>query len=104
MDYIGNHCGNLDYAFKGDDDIIVLPPNLALLLKRMEDEHSVAVGCLKDGEHVNRDIKSKYFMPDDLVPIAKYPKYFSGAGYILDSTLILTMNHHKNEIPLFKVA
>ena len=116
MSYIGKHCQQLDYVFKGDDDIIVIPSNLSLLIHNMakwnhlngnlEDLHSNmakmvhGVGCLKVDEHVNRDVKSKYFMPDDLVSIAKYPKYFSGAGYILDAKLILEMNRRKNEIPL----
>jgi len=59
----------LDYAFKGDDDVIVIPLNLAKIIHNLELTKKHGIGCLKDGEQVNRDVMSKYFMPDDLVPI-----------------------------------
>ena len=53
---------------------MVLPKNLIALIEKLEEAESTSVGCLKKSELVNRDIKSKYFMPDDLAP---YP-FFAG--------------------------
>lgn len=40
-------------------------------------------GCLKNGERVNRNVKSKYFTPKDMIAESTLPPYFSGATYIM---------------------
>ena len=70
---------------KGDDDILVIPRNVA---KTISDLQKSAIGCLKTKEPVNRNIESKYFMPDDLVDKAVYPTYFSGASYLMSQDMV----------------
>ena len=60
-------------------------------MKTIAELDQSAAGCLKIKEPVNRQIDSKYFMPDDLVNTPVYPNYFSGAGYLMNKDLVEEM-------------
>ena len=100
LECIEKYCSTVDYVFKGDDDILLVPPNLATLIEDMENSGADAVGCLKADERVNREITSKYFMPDDLIETATYPSYFSGAGYVMRAEVAIRMSKVKAHQPL----
>ena len=100
LEYVENYCSNADYVFKGDDDILLVPRNLATLIDEMEISGTDAMGCLKKDERVNREITSKYFMPDDLIETATYSSYYSGAGYVLRAEVALGMSKAKAHQPL----
>ena len=50
---------DLDYMYKGDDDTLIVPTNLANRIRKMAPE-STAIGSLKRDEPVMNDIESKY--------------------------------------------
>ena len=79
---------DLDYMYKGDDDTLIVPTNLANRIRKMAPE-STAIGSLKRDEPVMNDIESKYFMPFEIEPYEKHEDYFSGAGYVLKGKFAL---------------
>ena len=74
--------------YKGDDDTLIVPTNLANRIRNMAPE-STAIGSLKRNEPVMNDIESKYFMPFEIEPYEKHEDYFSGAGYVLKGKFAL---------------
>jgi len=99
MEFIEEKCRILDFAYKGDDDTLILPRNLAYHIRNMKDE-STAVGSLKSGEEVLRDIESKYYMPQEIEPFDTRPPYFSGAGYVLKGNFALEVAKARHDTPV----
>ena len=62
-------------------------------------ENSTAVGSLKSGEEVLRDIESKYYMPQEIEPFETRPPYFSGAGYVLKGNFALKVAKARHDTP-----
>ena len=89
FDYIRYKCPEADFAFKGDDDILLIPENVAYLLETMKGDNIVATGCKKEHDVVMRDPVYKYFMPEEIYNHNEYPPYFSGAAYIMTGELAL---------------
>ena len=72
----------LDYAYKGDDDTIVIPRNLAYQIRNMKAGTS-AIGNVRWHDPVARNIEIKYYMPKEIIPYNNYYDYFSGAAYVM---------------------
>ena len=53
--------------YKGDDDTLIIPENLAFMLKNMKNETN-AVGNLKVNDKVVRGVDSRYFIPEQIFP------------------------------------
>lgn len=102
FDYILKDCHNVDFVFKGDDDILLVPENLFKHLELIDGRQNTSelVGCMHKNEMVNRNIKSKYYMPRELVKEDRYPPYFSGAAYIMASHVVLQLAKTKEELPI----
>ena len=47
FDFLESKCSNVDFVFKGDDDILINPVNLGKLIHKMKDRQISASGCLK---------------------------------------------------------
>ena len=73
---------DVDYVFKGDDDMLVIPDNLAYHIRKMAPGTS-AFGNIKADDPVMREIETKYYMPPEIYPDKYYKTYFSGAAYVM---------------------
>jgi len=102
FDYIVENCPQVDYVFKGDDDILLVPENLYEHVTRIGDGQNTSelVGCMHKNEMVNRNINSKYYMPRDLVKSDRYPPYFSGAGYLMTANVAFRLAEAKKDLPI----
>ncbi|CBY07635.1 unnamed protein product [Oikopleura dioica] len=81
--FINDKCSNVDFVFKGDDDILLIPQNLIKEISRVKSSDSIeAIGCKKEPEEVARNPKNKYFIPNQMYREQKWQAYFSGAGYL----------------------
>lgn len=93
----------MKYIFKGDDDILLVPENFYAHIQQLASSNDplASIGCLKSsGEKVVRQLTSKYFMPESLVPYETYQPYYSGAGYIVTQEVAQKMYQHYNRVPL----
>jgi hypothetical protein len=59
FDYITSNCENVDYVFKGDDDILLVPENLEKHLDLIDENQNEweLTGCMHKNEFVNRNIQ-----------------------------------------------
>lgn len=95
--YVKRACFSADFVFIGDDDILIVPQNLAREIQRIKSEpQTQAVGCLKPEEYVTRTPKNKYFVPRQLYFPETYPQYFSGGGYVTSLHFALKMEEQIN--------
>ena len=69
-------------------NLIYLQTRYKIEFKINQSSPKTMIGCLKDKEIVNRDIKSKYFTPMDMIPGSTLSPYFSGATYIMHRSAI----------------
>ena len=88
----------MDYAYKGDDDTLIIPANLAYQIEKMKPE-STAMGSLKPKEAVDRKIDSKYYVPEEIQAENRYDDYFSGAGYVMKGSFALAVAKVRHETP-----
>lgn len=104
LKFIKNKCFSVDYVFKGDDDIIIIPQNLAKEIQLIKDRPKIeAIGCMKGPDSVIRVPLNKYYVPRQIYVPDFYPPYFSGAGYVMTRTFALKMEEqidHKPVLPL----
>jgi hypothetical protein len=92
----------VDYVFKGDDDIMVVPENLLFQIKALQKSPTYTMtGCLKTDEPTNRNLESKYFTPIEIYKNDLLPKYFSGAGYLLAREAVFKLISVRSRVLLF---
>ena len=107
--FVKRACFSADFVFIGDDDILIIPQNLAYEIQRIKYEpQTQAIGCLKPEEPADRNPRSKYFVPNQFYSPEKYPQYLSGGGYVTSLRTGLTVRAHvirkvKNKI-LVKIS
>ena len=90
--FVKRACFSADFVFIGDDDILVIPQNLAYEIQRIKYEPiTQAIGCLKPEEPAVRDPRSKYFVPNQFYSPEKFPQYLSGGGYVTSLRTDLTV-------------
>ena len=85
----------MDYAYKGDDDTVVIPRNLARQIRNMKAGTS-AIGNVRWHDPVSRNIELKYYMPKEIIPYDHYYDYFSGAGYVMRGKFALEVAKFRN--------
>lgn len=99
--YIDEHCKNIDYLFKGDDDILLVPENAIYHLNMLKNHPTATMtGCLKSGQPTNRIFESKYFTPIEFYEPALLPNYFAGAGYFMNRETLQKLIKIKEQVPI----
>ena len=100
LDYVAGHCAHAHYVFKGDDDIFLVPDNILTLIGQLKKANMSSIGCKSDHDKVVKDLRSKYFVPDEIYAPTFYPPYFSGAAYVITGQLATIMAERKSEVPI----
>ncbi|CBY34031.1 unnamed protein product [Oikopleura dioica] len=93
-------CPNAHFVVKGDDDILLVPENLLGHLDLIN-ETTQLIGCMHRNEEINRNIRSKYYMPSELVSsMEHYPNYFSGAAYLITNEVASELAAARFDVPM----
>ena len=101
LKFIQSSCTSVDYVFKGDDDILLLPQNLKSGLEDLMKSDFEALGCLrKPNTPPIRKLTSKYFIPKQVYPGTAYPPYFSGLAYMTTGKFSLKMADAISAVPV----
>ncbi|KAM9484299.1 beta-1,3-galactosyltransferase 1 isoform 1-T2 [Salvelinus alpinus] len=81
--WVATFCSQAQYVMKTDSDIFVNMDNLVykLLKPTTKPKRRYFTGYVINGGPI-RDMRSKWYMPRDLYPEAKYPPFCSGTGYV----------------------
>ncbi|KAK5863246.1 hypothetical protein PBY51_000292 [Eleginops maclovinus] len=83
------YCSDVQFIFKGDDDVFVNPQNLVQLIDfKVEDrkEANLFVGDTISKAIPIRNRQSKYYIPRELYD-KPYPPYVGGGGFLMSSKL-----------------
>lgn len=99
FEFFQTSCQNADFVVKGDDDILLVPENLLGHLDLIN-ETTQLIGCMHRNEEINRNIRSKYYMPSELVPMEHYPNYFSGAAYLITNQVASELAAARFDVPM----
>ncbi|CAG5098242.1 Oidioi.mRNA.OKI2018_I69.XSR.g15494.t1.cds [Oikopleura dioica] len=99
FEFFQTSCPNADYILKGDDDILLIPENLLGHLDLINSTTQL-IGCMHRNEEINRNIRSKYYMPSELVPMDHYPNYFSGAAYLITKQVASELAAARFTVPM----
>ena len=85
LSWTQNFCLNVSFVFKGDDDILLLPWNLENQIEPLNSSEVAIYGQVMGGVGGNLpsrgDGSGKYL--DRKWPAFSYPKYCSGAGFVI---------------------
>ena len=101
LKFIQSSCSSVDYVFKGDDDILLLPQNLKTELDELINSDFEAIGCLrKPNTPPIRKLSSKYFIPKQVYPGSAYPAYFSGLAYLTTGNFSMKMADAIPHVPV----
>ncbi|XP_021464350.2 beta-1,3-galactosyltransferase 1-like [Oncorhynchus mykiss] len=86
MRWVATFCSKAQYVLKTDSDIFVNMENLVynLLKPTSKPRRRYFTGYVINGGPI-RDMRSKWYMPRDLYPEAKYPPFCSGTGYVFSA-------------------
>uniref|UniRef100_K7GHA5 Hexosyltransferase n=1 Tax=Pelodiscus sinensis TaxID=13735 RepID=K7GHA5_PELSI len=99
LHWMGEHCGQADFIFKGDDDEFVNPPVLVTYLHQTSNASPLIHGNIQRHSVVMRG--GKYGISSVLFPQKKYPHFPSGGGFLMPRGSIPALATASERIPVF---
>ncbi|XP_075763052.1 acetylgalactosaminyl-O-glycosyl-glycoprotein beta-1,3-N-acetylglucosaminyltransferase-like [Pelodiscus sinensis] len=99
LHWVGEHCGQADFIFKGDDDEFVNPPALVTYLHQTSNASSLIHGYMRYHSAVMRS--TKYAISSVLFPQDIYPHFPSGGGFLMPRASIAALTMASERIPVF---
>ncbi|XP_014661545.1 PREDICTED: beta-1,3-galactosyltransferase 1-like [Priapulus caudatus] len=101
--WASRYCGNARYLFKTDDDTFAHMNNILRYLRKIG-TRSRYVSCRANDDHrPERDVESKWYVPESLFNETFYPVYCSGAGYILSMDVVSALYEAATRTPSIPV-
>ncbi|XP_028309142.1 UDP-GlcNAc:betaGal beta-1,3-N-acetylglucosaminyltransferase 7-like [Gouania willdenowi] len=99
------YCPNVQFIFKGDDDVFVNTPNLLELISFKVEDHKEATLFL--GDTISKAIpirnrQSKYYIPKELYD-KPYPPYVGGGGFLMSSQLARRLFVVSEDLELYPI-
>ncbi|AWP10851.1 UDP-Gal:betaGlcNAc beta 1-3-galactosyltransferase 1-like [Scophthalmus maximus] len=86
MNWVATHCPNATYVMKVDADIFVNVFHLLGWLRSAPRRGFITGSVISDGRP-RRDNSSKWYVSEEQFPEDRFPRYVSGAGYVLSADL-----------------
>ncbi|XP_039355835.1 UDP-GlcNAc:betaGal beta-1,3-N-acetylglucosaminyltransferase 9-like [Mauremys reevesii] len=99
LHWVGAHCGQADFIFKGDDDEFVNPPALVAYVRQTPDAAHVIHGYIRNHSAVMRT--TKYRVSSALFPQDTYPDFPSGGGFLMPRASVPALAAASERIPVF---
>ncbi|QOE74372.1 UDP-GlcNAcbeta GAL beta1,3 N-acetyl glucosaminyl transferase 3 [Elephant endotheliotropic herpesvirus 3A] len=96
-------CAHAKFIFNGDDDVYVNIKNIISYLKNNDSDSHLFVGHLIEGASPIRIPWSKYFVPNVITNVSKYPPYCGGGGLLISRhtmNLIADAAEHVDIFPI----
>jgi len=100
------HCPDVEFVFKGDDDVFVNTNNiLDLITFRMEGKQNVSdvlIGDTISKANPIRNRQSKYYIPKELYN-KPYPPYVGGGGFLMTGQLARRLFAASESVELYPI-
>ncbi|KAK3609863.1 hypothetical protein CHS0354_015054 [Potamilus streckersoni] len=101
LHWIKNYCSNSIFVLKTDDDVFVNIPNLLETLSSRSKGDRYILGFVFDNAQPDQNPNSKWYTPSKDFPEKVYPRYCSGAAYVLTSNITNDLLDASMETKLF---
>lgn len=103
LKWFHTYCPNVQYIFKGDDDVFVSINNILEFLELSNHGKDLFVGDVIFKARPIRRKDNKYYIPDTLYNKTFYPPYAGGGGFIMDAALARRLHWVANTLELFPI-
>uniref|UniRef100_A0A8C6NH85 Hexosyltransferase n=1 Tax=Nothobranchius furzeri TaxID=105023 RepID=A0A8C6NH85_NOTFU len=106
--WFSQHCGQAVFVLKGDDDVLVNTPKLITYLHQQLNKsqnnnlEEFMVGDVIEAGHPNRELTSKYFIPESFYK-GLYPTYAGGGGVVYSGLLARRLHNVSKAVHLFPI-
>lgn len=87
LKWFHTYCPNVQYIFKGDDDVFVSVENIFEYLESTKHVENLFVGDVIFKARPIRKKENKYYIPQALYNKTLYPPYAGGGGFLMDGPL-----------------
>ncbi|XP_039622207.1 UDP-GlcNAc:betaGal beta-1,3-N-acetylglucosaminyltransferase 7 [Polypterus senegalus] len=86
LKWFSTYCQDVQYIFKGDDDVFVSPDNILEFLQGNTEKNLFTGDVLYKAKPIRRK-DNKYYIPLALYNKTHYPPYAGGGGFLMSSSL-----------------
>lgn len=84
--WFSTYCENVEYIFKGDDDVFVSTENILEFLNASNFQNLFVGDVLYKAKPI-RNKENKYYIPEGLYNEIYYPPYVGGGGFVMSGSL-----------------
>ncbi|XP_078266202.1 UDP-GlcNAc:betaGal beta-1,3-N-acetylglucosaminyltransferase 7 [Rhinoraja longicauda] len=86
LKWFSTYCENVEYIFKGDDDVFVSTENVLEFLNASNFQNLFVGDVLYKAKPIRKK-ENKYYIPEGLYNKTYYPLYVGGGGFLMDGSL-----------------
>ncbi|XP_073410140.1 N-acetyllactosaminide beta-1,3-N-acetylglucosaminyltransferase 2 [Dendrobates tinctorius] len=104
LKWVSHSCTDVQFIFKGDDDVFVNTHQILDYLKMLSVEKAkdLFVGDVIKDAGPHRDKKLKYYIPERLYE-GSYPPYAGGGGFLYSGNIALRLYNATNRVLLYPI-
>lgn len=98
LKWVSSSCANVQFIFKGDDDVFVNTNQILDYLKSLSKEKAkdLFIGDVIKDAGPHREKKLKYYIPESVYE-GSYPPYAGGGGFLYSGDLALRLNNASDQ-------
>ncbi|XP_072265638.1 N-acetyllactosaminide beta-1,3-N-acetylglucosaminyltransferase 2 [Pyxicephalus adspersus] len=104
LKWVSHSCADVQFIFKGDDDVFVNTHQILDYLKMLSAEKAkdLFIGDVIKDAGPHRDKKLKYYIPESLYE-GSYPPYAGGGGFLYSGNLALRLYNATSKVLLYPI-
>ncbi|KAG8584129.1 hypothetical protein GDO81_008693 [Engystomops pustulosus] len=104
LKWVSHSCSDVQYIFKGDDDVFVNTHQILDYLKTLSTDKAkdLFVGDVIKDAGPHRDKKLKYYIPESMYE-GSYPAYAGGGGFLYSGNLALRLYNATSRVLFFPI-
>ncbi|XP_073484277.1 N-acetyllactosaminide beta-1,3-N-acetylglucosaminyltransferase 2 [Aquarana catesbeiana] len=104
LKWVSHSCADVQFIFKGDDDVFVNTHQILDYLKMLSAEKAkdLFIGDVIKDAGPHRDKKLKYYIPESLYE-GSYPPYAGGGGFLYSGNLALRLYNATSRVLLYPI-
>ncbi|KAM6963172.1 UDP-GlcNAc:betaGal beta-1,3-N-acetylglucosaminyltransferase 7 [Aplochiton taeniatus] len=103
LKWFDTYCPEVQYIFKGDDDVFVSVGNILEFLEGSADTKNLFVGDVLFKAKPIRFKDNKYYVPLGLYNRTYYPPYAGGGGFLMDGPLARKLYNTSDTLELYPI-
>ncbi|XP_019372159.1 PREDICTED: N-acetyllactosaminide beta-1,3-N-acetylglucosaminyltransferase 2 [Gavialis gangeticus] len=104
LKWVTNSCSDVQFIFKGDDDVFVNTHQILDYLKSLSKDKAkdLFIGDVIKDAGPHREKKLKYYIPESVYE-GSYPPYAGGGGFLYSGDLALRLNNASDQVLLYPI-